>query len=280
MIDYFLKSPAGSVKLEVFDAHQSAVRKFSSEDQGSAKHLVLPVAERWFPKPEALDKTPGMHRFVWSLNWGSSGGPSADEDADTHNPSGPKVIPGIYQLQLTVDGKVYSESLEVVMDPRSPATPELLEQQLQLGKEIFDEAWQSRRVLAEIGSVQKQLADAQVKLGEQKPQLKSALADAQASLAKILTHETHANDQGTGLQDAYLGLASALRVVEGGDRAAPSQAIELYKASSRQVKAGMREWATFKKGTLPALNQELRDSNLAPVPIGEIEQEIEFLMTR
>jgi hypothetical protein len=82
------------------------------------------------------------------------------------------------------------------------------------------------------------------------------------------------------LQDAYLGLASALRVVEGSDRAVPSQAIELYRESSQQVKAGIRASTTFKQKTLPGLNQLLRDSNLAPVPISEIEQEMEFLMTR
>ncbi len=280
MIDYFLKSPASSITLEVFDAQQNLIRKFSSEDQGSGKHAMLPVAERWFPKPEVLDKTPGMHRFIWSLNWGSSGGPSADEEADTHNPSGPKVTAGIYQVRLTVDGKAYTDSLQVVMDPRSPATPELLAQQLQLGKEIFEETRRARRALAEIASVQKNLADVQAKLGEQKPELKSAVAEAQAGLGKILKHEPDVTDQGTGLQVGYLGLASALRVVEGSDREVPSQAIELYQESSQQVEAGIRSWTTFKQKTLPALNQKLRDSNLVPVPIAEIEQETEFLMAR
>jgi photosystem II stability/assembly factor-like uncharacterized protein len=280
MIDYFLKTPASSIKLEVFDARQNLVRKFSSEDRASGKHPPLPVAERWFPKPEVLDKAPGMHRFVWGLNWGSDGGPSADEDAEFRNPNGPKVVPGIYQVRLTVDGKAYTESLQVVMDPRSPATPEVLAQQFQLGKEIFDEARLARRALAEIGSVKKQLADIQEKLGEQKPQLKSALTEAQADLGKILKHKEDAIGQGSGLQDAYLGLASALRVVEGSDRAVPSQAIELYRESSRQVKAGISDWTVFKQKTLPVLNQQLRDANLAPVAIAEIEQEVEILMTR
>jgi len=82
------------------------------------------------------------------------------------------------------------------------------------------------------------------------------------------------------LQDAYNGLASALRVVEGGDRAAPSQAIAVYKESSQQVKARLAEWARFKQTRLTQLNQQLREDNLAPIAISEIERQVEFLMSR
>ena len=280
MIDYFLPSPASAVRLEVFDEQQNLVRSFSSEDPRPAKHPPLPVAERWFSKPEALEKTAGMHRFVWNLAWSSSGGPSADEEAEYRNPSGPRIVPGIYQVRLTVDEKTQHQSLKVIMDPRSPATPEVLTQQLQLGRQIFGETVEARRALAEIGSVQKQLADIQQKLGAQSEQLKSALADAQSAIGKILTNKEHAAAEGPGLQDAYTGLASALRVGEGGDRAVPSQAIEVYRESSEQVKARIVEWARFKQTGLAQLNQRLREANLAPIAIAEIEEQVQFLMSR
>jgi photosystem II stability/assembly factor-like uncharacterized protein len=300
MIDYFLHSPASTVQLEVFDAQQNLVRKFASEDhsteghssqnqasqnQGTWKHQPLPVAERWFPKPEVLEKTAGLHRFVWNLTWDSSGGPSADEDADYHNPSGPKIVPGTYQVRLTVDGKTQNQSLQVIMDPRSPATPEVLAQQLQLGKQMFGETIEARRALAEIASVQKRLTDMQQKLeqqklGEKNAPLKSALAEAQSGIGKILTTKERAAGEGPGLQDAYTGLASALRVVEGGDRAVPSQAIAVYNESSQQVKTRIAEWARFKQTKLLELNQQLRDANFGPIAIAEIEQQVEFLTSR
>jgi photosystem II stability/assembly factor-like uncharacterized protein len=285
MIDYFLPFPASAVRLEVFDAQQNLVRKFSSEDhpaeeQRTPKYQSLPVAERWFSKPEVLEKAAGMHRFVWNLTWGSSGGPSADEEAEYRNPSGPKAVPGIYQVRLTVDGKTQNQSLKVIMDPRSPATPEVLTQQLELGQQIFGETIEARRALAEIGSVQKQLADIQRKQGAQNEPLKSALAETQSDIGKILTNKEHAADEGAGLQDAYTGLASALRVVEGGDRAMPSQAIAVYKESSQPVKARIAEWARFKQTRLAQLNQQLRDANFAPITIAEVEQRVEFPMSR
>jgi len=280
MIDYFLQSPASAIRLEVFDAEQNLVRKFSSEDPVTKKHPPLPVAERWFPKPEVLEKTAGMHRFVWNLTWGTSGGPSADEDAETRNPSGPKAVPGDYQVRLTVDGKVQSQSLKVVMDPRSPATSQVLAQQLQLGRQMFGETVEARRALAEIASVQKQLAVVQQKVTSQRAQLKSAVAEAESAIGKILTNKEHAAERAPGLQDSYADLASALRVVESGDRAVPSQAIAVYQESSQQVKVRIAEWARFKQTRLAQLNQQLREANLAPIVIAEIERQVEFLTSR
>ena len=97
MIDYFLKSSASTSRWR-FSMHNriscaDSLRKRNVPE----KHPPLPIAERWFPKPEALRNNPGMHRFVWDLTWGSSGGPSVDEESEYRNPSGPKVVPGIYR---------------------------------------------------------------------------------------------------------------------------------------------------------------------------------------
>ncbi len=284
MIDYLLKTPASNVSLEVFDANQKLVHRFSSEDKHEdkhpEKHPPLPIAERWFPKPESLQSTAGMHRFVWNLTWSSSGGPGVDEESEYRNPSGPKVVPGIYTVRLTVDGSSQTQPLTVVMDPRSPATPETLQQQLQIGQQMFAVTLEARRTLAEITSLQKQLANLQQKLGEQNSAVKPALAAAQTELSDIVTRPGTIPGQTAGLQDAFTELASALRVVEGGDRAVPSQAMAVYDEAAPRIKAAIAEWSEFKTTKLPRLNQKLREENLAPIAISEIEQEVEFLMSR
>jgi len=284
MIDYFLKSAASDIELEIFDSEKNLVHKFSSDDKHDdkhpEKHPSLPIAERWFPKPESLQTTPGMHRFVWNLTWGSSGESMVDEDSESRNPSGPKAVPGTYQVRLTVDGRTQSDSLKIIMDPRSPATPEILQQQLRLGQEIFAEVRNARRVLAEIGSVEKQVADIEQMVDEKHEALKRALADAQLEIAKIRSNQEITPQQPGGLQDGYIELTAALRVVKGGDRAVPSQAIAVYKESSQQVKEGIVQWTAFKQTKLPQLNQKLREGNLAPIAITEIEQEVEYLMSR
>jgi hypothetical protein len=128
--------------------------------------------------------------------------------------------------------------------------------------------------------VQKQLAEVEQKIGEQNPNLKSDLAGAQSELANILNKKATVSDEMDGLQEAYTALASALHVLEGGDRAVPSQAIAVYKESSQRIKAGIAEWTTFKQTKLPQLNHQLSDGSLAPIAISEIEQEVQFFMSR
>src|SRR5215467_7202948 len=272
MIDYYLNSPAKDVKLEIFDSQDKLVSRFSSEDQVPVKPAPLPIAERWFREPEALRKTPGMHRFVWNLAWGGSRGPAADEDGDLRNPNGPRIAPGSYQIRLTVDGHSQSQTLHLVMDPRSPATPEVLAQQFQLGKEIFSKTLEAHRALAEISSLQKRLAEVEQGPAGQVAQFKPALTEVRSSLNKIVATTERTLPQGPGLRDAYAGLASALRVVESGDRPVPTQAVSVYRQSSQQVDACIREWAEFKQVNLPQFNQQLRRANLAPITLGKEEQ--------
>jgi len=80
---------------------------------------------------------------------------------------------------LTVNGESQNQPLQVIMDPRSSASPEILQQRLDLAQQIYAETLEARRVLAEIGSVQKKLADSQQKLGDQNSAVKTALANAQ-----------------------------------------------------------------------------------------------------
>ncbi|HEY6767225.1 MAG TPA: hypothetical protein VI386_20890 [Candidatus Sulfotelmatobacter sp.] len=280
VIDYFLKSPANKITLEIFDAHQNLVHKFSSEDKVSSKHPPIPIAERWFPKPVALENNAGMHRFMWDLTWRDSGGPSADEDSDYRTPSGPKAVPGMYQVRLTVDGHTQDQPLQLMMDPRSHATTATLQHQLQIGQEMYAETLEARRALAEINSLQKQLTDIQQKASETNPDVKSALAQAQSELQTILTGTTTGPDQMPGLQDAYSGIASALRVVESGERDVPSQAIAVNDEFNPALKARVAQWDSFKRTKLLPLNQKLREQNLGLIVIGEIEREVEFLMSR
>ena len=274
MVDYFLNAAAGKVTLEVFDAQRKLVGKFSSDVKHPEKPAALAIAERWLPKPEVLEKTAGMHRFVWNLAWGNVEA-NADEDYDNRNPSGPKVVPGNYQVRLTVDGRTQSQMLQVVMDPRCAATPAILQRQLELGLKMFAEARAARRALGEIRSVRKQLTDIRQKVGEGSVAFASAIADAQAAIAKIVTNKESAPGEPGGLQAAFTGLGSALRVVESGDREVPSQAIALYQESSERAKVGIAAWEKFKQTKLRELNRKLQENNIAPVAVSEIEQDVQ-----
>jgi len=283
MIDYFLNAPAAHVQLEILDAQHNLVRRFSSEDQRPPKHPPLPIAERWFPKPEQLENSPGMHRFVWNLAWGSSGMQETEavSEDDYLAPRGPRAIPGQYEVRLTVDGKTSTQPLKIIMDPRVQANSKDLQEQLRLAREIFDQTRASRKALAEADAVRDQLAQAEQKIPSTDAQTKESIAQAQSAIAAILKKK----DEGPqspimGLETANTALAASLRVVESGHRATPSQAITLYQQASEQAKLRIAEWNDYKKTQLPSLNDKLTRAGATPVAISEIEETVEYLMTR
>ena len=53
-------------------------------------------------------------------------------------PRGPLVVPGAYQVRLTVDGKTYTQPLTVTLDPRVKVAAADLAKQLDLGLKIRD----------------------------------------------------------------------------------------------------------------------------------------------
>jgi photosystem II stability/assembly factor-like uncharacterized protein len=275
-IDYYLPDAgAGEIKLEVLDAAQKVIRHFSSQDEAKREHKPLPIAERWFPEPPHLENTRGMHRFVWDLRTGNPGtNGEVDEDA-VFVPAGPRVPPGSYKVRLTASGHTYTQPLKVVMDPNSPAIQADLVRQFSLSKKLFGETLQSRQAIAEIESVQKQLTEMRQKLGSDHPAAARSIDNMLKQIGELLQGKDD-----DGLADANTGLTAALRVVEGGDRKPPVQALELYRESSARVKAGTQSWKQLKAGALAELNAQLRRENLQQIQISEIETEVYELMTR
>ncbi|HET6177303.1 MAG TPA: hypothetical protein VFE61_10240 [Candidatus Sulfotelmatobacter sp.] len=260
IFDYVLKSPAANVKLEIVDAKRNLHRSFSSEEK-EQKRPPLPIADRWFSKPQHLEKSPGMHRFVWDLAWGADVG--GDEESEYGSPRAPRAVPGSYEVRLTVDGKTWTQPLSITMDPRSPAKTQDLEQQLKLGEQIYNEVLQCRRVIAEIGSAQKQLSGLNSKLAV-RPELKARAEDVTAKIKAILSGDAEKTNE-MGLETASAGLGGALRVVESGDRAVPAQALEVYKLASTAMSKRVDEWKHLKAGRLAQLNEEFGKAGLEPI---------------
>jgi photosystem II stability/assembly factor-like uncharacterized protein len=254
IIDYYLKSAAAQVRLEILDARGEPVRSYSSGKATEAKRAPVAVAERWFPSPQGLDTKPGMHRFIWDLTWSkTNANPEENEDDfEAGGLHGPRVVPGTYTARLTVDGKTFTQPLTVTMDPRSAATSSELEQQYRLGKQMFLETVAVRKTLDDIHSVQAQLIAASDKQKTQ-PTVGNSSAQAQEAIKKILVGSGSLSGDEQGLEAASNGITAALRVVEGGDRAVPSQAIALFEESDRAAKLRLEEWSRMREALLSQL---------------------------
>jgi hypothetical protein len=215
-----------------------------------------------------------MHRFIWDLRWSASGD-DVDEDEDMAAPKGPRAIAGLYTVKLTVDGRPLTQKFNVEVDPRISATPAELSEQLRLGREIYEKTMQSRKAVSETGSIKKQLQETKERLASN-----AAVTSKIETFLAAMDQIVKGDKSRMGLDDANRGLLAALKAVESSNRAVTSQAVELYQTSWKAFETRNPEWQKLKTAELSSLNQALQQGGAEPVKISEIEQEIEYLMTR
>ncbi|MBV8807740.1 MAG: hypothetical protein JO033_03625, partial [Acidobacteriaceae bacterium] len=272
-IDYCLRAETrGPVLLDILDDQGKTIRHFSSIDRPPKTPESIPIAARWFSKPQTLSGEPGMHRFIWDLRYGRSGENTLqDDDSDEENWVGPFVLPGLYQTKLTVNGHTLSATLRVSMDPRSPAPPRELMLQFQWSQRAFDDMVGARRAILQLQSLQARLSKASQQLDPAKHDTAVAIASAQKQVVVILSQGRAAT--GLSLQQASRALTTALNGIESADRTPPSQMITLYQQASTAAKARLAEWATFKQQTLPALNRQLEAAGIPRIQIAELDKE-------
>ena len=71
--------------------------------------------------PARVTTDVGLNRFVWDMRYADAVRfPGMILWAGETR--GPRIVPGNYQVKLTVDGKTMTESFAVKPDPRLPAT--------------------------------------------------------------------------------------------------------------------------------------------------------------
>jgi hypothetical protein len=238
----------------------------------------MPIADRWFPKPQELATTPGEHRFVWDLAAGAA--TAAPDDDDAPDGGGPKVPPDTYTLRLSVAAAMPENSvqmdrpLHVIMDPRVPATTAVLTQQFTLAESVYAQLLESRKAMAELDSVASQLKKLAAN-SDNSADLNTAIHAAQAKLNAIRHGATE-----PGLAEATTGLGADLRIVESGNRQAPAAALEIFAQMKKASAQGIAAWQHFKTADLSTLNAALTAAHHEPVHIAEIEEEIHYAMTR
>ncbi|MGP8245108.1 MAG: WD40/YVTN/BNR-like repeat-containing protein [Bryobacteraceae bacterium] len=154
VIDYYLPSAAGEVRLEILNTQGKVVRTYSSTDpvmnpdpatdpvaynkicqkNPTAPDCALPL---YWPAPQEVLKTSaGMHRFTWDMHYdpipgsagggrGGGGGNGAVPHRTYPSVNSPWAAPGQYSVRLIANGQTLTQPITVKMDPRVKITPEV-----------------------------------------------------------------------------------------------------------------------------------------------------------
>lgn len=187
IIDFYLPSTAKEAQLTIRDGQGAFVRELASTAPPSDTRMPN-VPPFWFQPPTIVSTRAGMHRVVWDLryptppplDYGANGVPSTTVSygiiapaitghSPRQQPIGPLVLPGTYTIALTVDGRTTTRTLQVVNDPRSPASPSDLAALLQAERgvagaiERSSEAIEALRALRTLAASRAAAGGAEVK---------------------------------------------------------------------------------------------------------------------
>jgi photosystem II stability/assembly factor-like uncharacterized protein len=275
IVDYYLGHDASNpVKLEILDARGQVVRKFSSADKPDVteeelKKQLIPLY--WLRPFRALSTEAGMHRWVWDLHYPAPTStrhdyPISAIPGDTPRyPLGPTVLPGSYTARLTANGKTYTASFTVKMDPRVKISAVALEKKFQLEKRLAASLSETSQAVLQAGS----LRDSLQKLSQQASgETNSSLQAFQNKLAALLGGSPGASTAGEITLTRVNGEVQVLYGQVWQADAEPTAAQSVAAASSEsETSNAMKKWDTLKTSDLSALNQALRSANLPEVHV-------------
>jgi hypothetical protein len=266
IIDYQLRSNfLGPVTLEIKDAKGNVIRRYASTEKlapPEAKELKIPAY--WVRPPQPLSAEPGLHRFLWDMHYA----PLPDLEPEfpisaiyrntAPDPTGPWVLPGDYSLVLSADGKSYTQTLTVKMDPRVKMSPAELAEQFDLSKKLYD----LRATLEPIGKSFDKLNDA-VSSARELAYDKPVRADLETMLKKLRGFAPPNARPGTpptfGVRDEAQRLFGMLQDVD----APPTPRLKGAVADlQKQSDEAIRRWHELVL-EVPTLNAKLESAGLA-----------------
>ncbi|MBV8553035.1 MAG: glycoside hydrolase [Acidobacteriaceae bacterium] len=279
IIDYGLNSDSGPVTLEILDAKNTLVRRYSSGDKPEVtfdelqKELNVPTY--WARPPRILSAKPGMHRFIWDLRYAP---PKALEHEypisaiyrDTPRaPRGALVMPGRYTVKLTAGGQSFSQSLTVVMDPRVKTPADALEQQLALSLQLSEEMEQDFEALQQAKSVEGQIE--KITGGNVPPEVRNRLRDLHEQAGAIAGQAgrggraSRANGQ-ANLTQLNGELVRVFGVIQGSDDPPTATAVNAATKLKQSVDEELGVWKKFEE-QLKSVNEDLRKAGLPTIEV-------------
>jgi hypothetical protein len=249
------------------------VARFSSADKADdieaiGKEVNTPTY--WIRPTEVLSTEAGMQRFVWNLHYPRPEGlqaqyPIAAIYGDTpRHPLGPWVLPGNYTVKLTVNGRSYTQSLTVKLDPRVKTPADGLAQQHAIAMRCYEGIKQAREAIEQVRKLRAQLRGLRDKAGQ------GSVADAITALERKAAALEGAGGGGRGGGGGAGGASSEptlsrvsgellglMVLVEGADVTPTTQAVAASAQVQRTLAGVLSRWIEMKVREVKTLNEQL-----------------------
>lgn len=267
IITYYLaEEPAGEVTLTVLDSQGNELRRFSSEKP--ADPLPDFPQEKKPSSPPRLEKTPGFHRFVWDLRVEGAHRTIGDKPYEGYL-VGPRVVPGHYQIRLTVGERSWTQPLEVRIDPRLSVTLDDLARQYDLLLRIRDKVSEAHDAINCLRDARRQLLEWRERLlasngASELVERTQALADRLAGLVDELL-EPRMDDPRQFPWRAPARLAVLQSFVDSADDRPTAAEEAVYAELAAEIDAILGRVRHVLDEELPALAREFQAAAVSPI---------------
>ena len=277
ILDYYLASAAhGPVVLEILDSTGASVRRYSSTDAPLDIDKIAgqyPIPMYWVRPSQTLSAAAGMHRFVWDLRHAPPRALNTEFpiSAILHNtpllPLGSWVLPGNYTARLTVDGKEFTKSFVVKMDPRIKSSLADLQAQASLESGAVAGMNQSYDALTQVSSIREQIKDvapkAKGKLAESLKSLDQQCAELAGATVSTFYGTPASGKESENFSTINQHFGQLLAIADSADAAPTTQASQVYASLSEQMNDLAKRWLELAQTTIPELNGQLQKSGLS-----------------
>jgi hypothetical protein len=283
LLDFYLKSaPAGDISLAIYDREGKLVREFSTKPEEKVAEPPPNVPDYWLGHPEPLTKVAGMNRFLWDLRYAPplalrhQYAISAMYNGTPADPLGALVVPGMYEVRLTVGGKTYKQPLEVAIDPRVTTPQDALERQFALASKAIEMTTATYGMHLQATALREAIAGDLKKLQGQDAETTAALKSFDAKVVKLQGAEGRGGGPpGAGRQAptfaALNGSFGSLATVVDSADSEPTPAMQTaFDDYCRNVGVVVTGWSDLLAHDLPAINEKLAAQKLSALPAGPI----------
>ena len=285
IINYYLKSPATSVSLEILQPDGRLVRRYTSRDQVTPvpDESASPLPLFWYRPPQVLSTAAGMHRFLWDVHLqplpGAGGGrgglPIAAVPENTVPAAGtPWANPGTYTVKLTVDGKSYTQPITVRQDPRVKTPAPVMQQIYSLTSALYYGALDAQEAATRAQSLREQIAGL---LPQANGAVRTALQDFDRKLEELRGTAAVAGGGGGGgrgggagtaanpntLNSVTASLGGLMNSMQSADVAPTANTLAAIASARRTAAAVTARWSALQSVDLPALNARLQAAGLS-----------------
>ncbi|MGA3209883.1 MAG: hypothetical protein ABSD20_01170 [Terriglobales bacterium] len=273
---YHLKSkPAEKeeITIEILDAQGKRVRRLSNVKGGEPEQPPeWPDLEK---SEELLPVEAGMNRFAWDFRTDSPAQiPGAFYSGEP--PRGPLVVPGAYQVKLTVAGKTQSAPLNVTIDPRiqNQVTSEGLQQQIELAYKVRQDIDGLHRAVNQIRELRNNLKTLETWTATGSPSseviaaakaLDQKMTPVEASLIQVQMKSSEGNLRYPNmLNEQY---ASFNDLIQSVDQAPTAQQLLVFGELHERLNAQLAKWQQI-QAEVPALNDMMRKNGVPTLSVG------------